>query len=170
VLVISHRGNLAGPSKWENEPGYVRDALAAGFGVEIDLWQVDDEWFLGHDRPDYRINPEELDQSNVFIHLKTPHLPPLHRADAFAIERDPYVLTLRGLLWTNYGCEVGPRSVACAPDLVGAAQGLGEFLATCRDAMGICTDYAEQARQLLDQFAHESRPSVAAMSMEGPIR
>jgi len=56
-LLISHRGNLTGsePAR-ENSPEFIKEALNAGFDVEIDVWFLDEAFYLGHDKPQYCIN------------------------------------------------------------------------------------------------------------------
>jgi hypothetical protein len=150
MRIYSHRGNVSGKSPHENEPAFVRECIAQGFHVEIDLWSVDGAWWLGHDGPAHAIALDEFDRDEVIFHLKTPHVPPLVRADAFAIENDAWVLTRKGLLWTNYGQTPTPHSVMCAPELVGDGQPLAGFVrAIQRQAAGICTDYPVLVRSLL---------------------
>ena len=38
---IAHRGNMNGPSALENHPDHIREALQAGFDVEVDTWVID---------------------------------------------------------------------------------------------------------------------------------
>lgn len=47
MKIISHRGNLNGPSpKTENTPEQIDFALKKGFDVEIDLWKINDKFFF----------------------------------------------------------------------------------------------------------------------------
>lgn len=148
--IYSHRGNLSGKSPRENEPAFLQEAIAAGFHVEVDLWFVDGAYFLGHDGPVHRIDLADFDREEVIFHLKSPHVPPLRHADAFAIENDDYVLTLRGLLWTNYGQAPTLHSVMCSPELVGDTRPIDEFVrAIQQGAAGICTDYPLLVRDAL---------------------
>jgi glycerophosphoryl diester phosphodiesterase len=50
-IVLSHRGNLAGPSAVnENRPTSVQDALALGFGIETDIRRTPEgEFYISHD-------------------------------------------------------------------------------------------------------------------------
>lgn len=151
MRIYSHRGNIFGKDARENEPTFIKECLAKGYFVEVDLWHDGGRYFLGHDGPTFLIDLAEFDRVEVMFHLKTPHVPRLVRADAFAIENDPYVLTLRGLLWTNHGQEPTPGSVMCAPELVGDPQPLDAFVRSVqRTAAGICTDYPDIVRDVLD--------------------
>ena len=50
MLLISHRGNINGKfESYENEPNYIDKALSLGYDVEVDVWFVDDNFYLGHD-------------------------------------------------------------------------------------------------------------------------
>ena len=44
----------------ENRPGHINKALWQGFDVEIDVWYIDDEFWLGHDIPHYKIEENFL--------------------------------------------------------------------------------------------------------------
>lgn len=149
MRIYSHRGNLSGKTSRENEPGYIMECIEAGFFVEVDLWFKGGEYFLGHDEPSYRIRIEDFDVEQVIFHLKTPHVPSLARADAFAIVDDPFVATLRGWLWTNYGQEPTPQGIVCAPELVADDRPLEDFVAASRGALGICTDHPVRVREIL---------------------
>ena len=73
---ISHRGNLQGPNpERENEPAYIEEAIKAGFDVEIDVWMVNNELFLGHDEPKYKISPDFLlnHQDKLWCHRSEEH-------------------------------------------------------------------------------------------------
>ena len=50
MIIISHRGNLYGPDKEnENKPGQIQKVLNLGYYVEIDVWLFDWKLYLGHD-------------------------------------------------------------------------------------------------------------------------
>ena len=55
MIVISHRGNISGPNEiTENTPEQITKAIHAGYDVEVDVWCIDSEFFLGHDEPKHR--------------------------------------------------------------------------------------------------------------------
>ncbi len=61
MILISHRGNIKGPRpELENKPEYVKATLKKGFNVEIDVWFKKGEWWLGHDKPQYKVTDENL--------------------------------------------------------------------------------------------------------------
>ena len=71
MILISHRGNLNGKSNTENRPGYIHKALWQGFDVEIDVWYVDGEFWLGHDIPHYKIEENFLENPRLWCHAKS---------------------------------------------------------------------------------------------------
>lgn len=150
MLILAHRANVDGPGPAENEPEQIERCLDSGFGVEVDLWHIDGRCYFGHDDPRHPADLERFDRDGVVFHLKNPWLPALARADAFAICNDPFALTLRGRIWTNYDQPAGPASIVCAPELVGAEESLADFVARHRHAAGICTDHPLRVRELLE--------------------
>ena len=58
MILISHRGNINGRKpELENGQRYCAEAINAGYNVEIDVWFTD-TWWTGHDRPQYRVDPD----------------------------------------------------------------------------------------------------------------
>ena len=73
MKLISHRGNIDGlnPSM-ENSPEYITEAIDAGYDVEIDVWSIDHELYLGHDNPQYPVKLDWLSErrDSLWIHAK----------------------------------------------------------------------------------------------------
>ena len=68
---IAHRGLFNGPNReLENSPDQIDQALALGYDCEIDLWVVNNELYLGHDGPKYKITKEYLNNDKFWIHAK----------------------------------------------------------------------------------------------------
>ena len=66
VKIISHRGNINGPRReLENKPRYINQALELGYDVEIDVWWKEDEFWLGHDEPQFKVNRQFLQNDKV---------------------------------------------------------------------------------------------------------
>lgn len=56
MKIISHRGNLIGPnSDTENTPNQIDLCISKGYDVEIDLWYIKNNYYLGHDSAVYKI-------------------------------------------------------------------------------------------------------------------
>jgi hypothetical protein len=57
MLIISHRGNLNGPySVKENHETSIEKCIEYNFQIEIDLWVIHGELFLGHDGTEHKIS------------------------------------------------------------------------------------------------------------------
>ena len=162
MMLIAHRGLLYGPAKEiENNPGQIEHALKLGFDVEIDIWyhkKYDlsiDEWYLGHDGPDIRVDIQWLQNlplHKIWFHAKSiPTLCklsqetwPLHY---FAHENDPVVLTSSGYLWTYPGKQLTEKSIMVLPEVSGMAH-IEMFARTVR---GICSDYVVEIQNRLNR-------------------
>jgi len=73
MILISHRGNLNGKiEEYENYPSYIDSALNQGYDVEVDVWFVDGDWWLGHDEPQYMSSIHWLEerQDKLWMHCK----------------------------------------------------------------------------------------------------
>ena len=56
MKIIAHRGNVLGPNlKEENSEEYLLKAISAGLDVEVDVWKIQDNLYLGHDEPTYEV-------------------------------------------------------------------------------------------------------------------
>ena len=148
--IIAHRGNLDGPNpERENRPKYIRDAIDAGFDVEVDVWFIDGKWKLGHDAPMYRIAWEGIaSMSHVaWLHCKNIEAMselwrrrtcwPYHKSIAdlcyFWHQNDDVALTSCGKLWTFPGKLLTLHSIAVMPE----REPDWDLSLAC----GICTDY-----------------------------
>jgi len=138
MILISHRGNLNGknPSQ-ENRPEYIDRALKE-YDVEIDVWYIDGEFHLGHDRPSYRIDEEYLEErrSRLWIHCKNKEaLIKLHGGyNCFFHEDDDVVLTSHNvaIAHVNYGAM--KSTIVMMPEVHGYSR---KDLDGC---IGICSD------------------------------
>jgi hypothetical protein len=142
MLKIAHRGNTLGPSFKENHPDHIKEALSRGFDSEIDVWLVDKKLWLGHDKPQYQI-PENFLNENVnklWIHCKNlAALEYFVKSEVgykyFWHENDDHTLTSNGIIWTYPEKPITDRSILVIK---------GDVLPpSCRDAFGICSDYVE---------------------------
>jgi len=71
MILISHRGNILGKKKQlENNPDYIENALNLGYDVEVDVWSVDKQFYLGHDEPQYKIERSFLQNKKLWCHAK----------------------------------------------------------------------------------------------------
>ena len=143
MILISHRGNIDGPnSKLENHPDYIFKALDKGYHVEVDVWWYNDDWFLGHDEPTYRMREDIIELLNnlkIFLHCKNKEaLSILNEiayinADYFWHQNDDYVLTRKRNIWVYPNKPLIKNSICVLPEL-----GVNGNINEC---YGICSDY-----------------------------
>lgn len=137
-LVIAHRGNTAGVNpRHENMPDYILEALNQGFDAECDLWKIGEELFLGHDKPQYKVEWDFLIKRPLWVHCK--NIEAAHYAvkykqfHTFCHQKDDFALTSGGYLWTYPGKPLTDKSIAVLPETVPDWD--------ISIAYGICTDY-----------------------------
>lgn len=110
---ISHRGNITGREpRYENSPLYIEQAIKAGFDVEVDIWYMDNEYWLGHDRPEYRTGIHFLKKWYEYLWIHCKNIEALEhmfitrqtyrkgfRLNYFWHEEDTLTLTSKGIPW-----------------------------------------------------------------------
>jgi len=141
MILISHRGNISGanPEK-ENDPDYIEQALFLGYNVEIDVWKIGDEWFLGHDFPFHKINFGYLVNDSLLCHAK--NLPALNdmlkdnKIHCFWHQEDHYTITSRGYIVSYPGYAITDKTICMKPEM--------HIKSSLKDCYAICSDYVEQ--------------------------
>jgi hypothetical protein len=135
MKLISHRGNLNGPSDSENHPAQIKKVLDLGYDCEIDLWYEFGRFYLGHDIPEYCIHPAFLDQEGLWIHCK--NLDALNactdKQNYFWHDRDSYTLTSKNFIWTFPNKLVVEKSVIVDNN--------SNWQSKNYDCFGVCSDY-----------------------------
>lgn len=144
MFYIAHRGLLNGPSKWENAPWVVEEAISVCGNVEVDLWEIDGKFYLGHDEPKYDVSYLWLrDCSNwLWIHCK--NIQALESLSEFSNmwhyfwhQEDTLTLTSKGYVWAYPGKQPIRNSIAVLPEKY------DDDISKC---VGICTDYVLKYR------------------------
>ena len=144
MKLISHRGNIDGKTEEENNPKYIMDALSAGYDVEIDVWYINEEYFLGHDEPQYEVKIDFLKTGGLWCHAK--NIAALHQMVSEGIhcfwhQEDDVTLTSRGYLWTYPNKQLLSNSVCVLPEVQ------EDFLASMNvEIAGICSDFIARYR------------------------
>jgi hypothetical protein len=152
MLLISHRGNLNGPNpQKENSFNYILKALKShpDLEVEVDLWRIDNKWYLGHDKPEHRISFSRLllSRKRLWFHCK--NLEALSfcsgnygdAVKAFWHEEDKYTLTTNRYIWTF------PNQLTTKNSILVVLKKEDNLLYKSRiekneiQVRGICTDY-----------------------------
>lgn len=134
---ISHRGNIDGinPER-ENTVEYILEALSLGFDVEIDVWVIDGNIYLGHDNPVIVIENEFLENEKLWCHAKNLESlnlmlqnPKIH---CFWHENDVVTLTSNNFVWAFPGNQPIKNSIAVLPE---------RYNDNISECYGICSDF-----------------------------
>jgi hypothetical protein len=139
---ISHRGNIDGRViNAENSPEQINFALTQGYEVEIDVWFVDDSFYLGHDEPLYLVEESFLEDNRLWCHAKNEESfykmlsnPKIH---SFWHQTDDFTLTSKGIPWVFPGKKISENSIWVLPEKTSYKN----ILLNC---LGICSDYIQR--------------------------
>jgi hypothetical protein len=140
VLVISHRGNQEGPGVNENDPFQLVATISNGIEVEVDVWVVNGEFFLGHDNPERDVPSSFIKDLAPYAWYHCKNIAALETFNTdfsdlryFWHEEDRYTLTSNGYIWTYPGQEVTPKSIVVDLDLSNLDSYKGVAYAVCTD-------------------------------------
>lgn len=161
MYFIAHRGNIFGPDPTrENSPSYIKDAIARGFDVEVDVWWKQGQYYLGHDEPTYQVPLSffEENKSKLWCHAKSVYtlsrllmeVPDVH---VFSHDVDHVVLTSKVIPWVYPGQPIDSLSICVMPERTKDAYTFQQL----KDCKGICSDYVGWYRQ---QFQANHRVGV----------
>lgn len=146
MILISHRGNINGKIKeYENCPQYINSAIKLGYDVEVDVWFINDEWWLGHDEPQYKTSIGWLEERHdkLWIHCKNVEaIVELESGNKhyegfnfFWHETDTLTLTSLSFIWVYPSKQPIKGSIAVMPELN------NDDVSKC---IGICSDYIKK--------------------------
>ena len=140
MILISHRGNINGSNpKMDNNPEYIQKALDLGYDVEVDVWSIDKQFYLGHDEPQYKIERSFLQNKKLWCHAK--NIEAFYRMiddnkiHCFSHDKDKVALTSRGYFWSAFEDEMTSKSICVMPP---SSRDLPKNIA------GVCSDYIER--------------------------
>ena len=160
MLYIAHRGNIDGkhPND-ENRPEYLQKALDKGYNVETDVWYIGNEYYLGHDKPMYKINIKFLENINVWCHAKNYEalliLNKNKQINCFWHQNEDWTITSKGFIWeypdqslkcnsprNNTICVMPENNSVDIQHIVRMGYG------------GVCTDYCHKMRSEMTGIAN----------------
>jgi hypothetical protein len=123
MLKIAHRGNTNGKSKLENNPDYIKNTIALGYDVEIDIWCLENKYYLGHNFPEYPVTELFIHEilQNAWFHCKNLeslyYLSKVKGCKYFWHEDDDFTLTSSGHIWTYPGKKITELSIIVDLDI-----------------------------------------------------
>lgn len=135
-FLISHRGNLTGPKPGiENTAPRIIDVLSKGYDCEVDLWRLEERWWLGHDGPRHIVADGFIHKHGLWCHAKNlaalEGLMEEHVKHVFWHDVDERALTSSGYIWTYPGQALCALSIAVDIDILPVVDA---------DVAGVCSD------------------------------
>lgn len=147
MIFISHRGNIFGPSRRENHPSFVDEALGLGFDVEVDVWVFDNRIFLGHDNGEFEVGLAWFEDRRRFLWVHCKNFEALKyfsnyggRFNYFWHDNDAATITSWGYVWVHPRAGLVRGSIAVMPKF------FDDDFNSCR---GVCSDFIGRVR---DEF------------------
>lgn len=146
MYLISHRGNLFGSNKeLENNPNQIDNVISMGYNCEIDIWDKDGIFYLGHDEPKYKISITDLMEwkKYIWIHSKNRESFEWLLQDKiedgdfnfFWHENDNFTMTSKNFMWCYPSKQIYSYGINVMPELNNISK---ENLSNC---LGICSDF-----------------------------
>lgn len=152
MIFISHRGNLEGSRKDENKPQRILDVLNQDYYVEIDVWCIKGQFWLGHDEPAYKVSQNFLMQ-DVYCHAKNPEaiaaMLTINNVHCFWHQTDTMALTSSNILWVYPGKmveSIKSKSINVMPENHSSTSP-NTLLMEIDGCFGVCSDYVGLIRQ-----------------------
>jgi len=142
VIIISHRGNIRGPvPDKENRPSYVDCAIGNGYHVEIDIRLINDELWLGHDEPQYKVDHNWLDKRRHYLWLHCKNIEAAKECwsyHSFCHTSDPFTYTSTEKIWLHdLSMRIDSNTIIPLID----KDEVESFMSVSENPFGICTDY-----------------------------
>ena len=149
MIYISHRGNLSGKNTHtENTWNQIEKCLTLNYDVEIDVWFINQRFYLGHDKPTEPINIEKLMNSKLWCHAKNHdaifEMLKYKNIHCFWHENDKYTITSNKILWSFPGEPIDFNTVCVLPELTNFS------MIYLQQSYGICSDNITYYYKLLN--------------------
>ena len=118
-------------------PDIIDFVIKKGYDVEIDIRQINNNLFLGHDVPNYIITLDWLleNKNSLWIHCKNLEALTLLAEEDLNIfwhQDDDFTLTSKGYIWTYPGKPLTENSIAVKPE---------KNNDNVKKVLGICSDF-----------------------------
>ena len=114
-IIIKHRNRRNGPGKDDNYPASILISICEGHNVEIDVWLINNEFYLGHDAPSFKIDEKFLENHLLWCHAKNSEAlfkmldnPNIH---CFWHDNDKHTITSNGFIWQAHYDDLTDKTV-----------------------------------------------------------
>lgn len=151
MIYISHRGNTEGSDPdLENTKYSINKCLSLGLDVEIDVWYVNNDFYLGHNFPKEKINETYLMNPRLWCHAKNTDALLRMRSNraihCFWHDTDNYTITSNGIIWAYPGQTINNFTVCVKPE------SSNYLLFELEQAYAICSDNILYYIRYLSQY------------------
>jgi hypothetical protein len=148
MKIISHRGNLNGPNPLtENTEEQIDLCISKGYDVEIDVWCINEDFFLGHDKPTNKISITFLlnRKKSLWIHCK--NLECLFILNNLGLnyfwhQEDDFTLTSQEFIWTYPNKRVSYINQV----VLDFSENVSYEFYRSSGVYGVCVDYVEDIK------------------------
>lgn len=149
MIYISHRGNIYGEAPiFENHPDHIKLSLKLGYEVEVDVWYNEEQFWLGHNEPLYKVEPEFLENENLWIHAKN-HMALMlclkYGFHVFWHQEDDCTITSKGYVWAYPGKDI-EGSIAVMPEINNDSM---------HNRVGMCSDIVGEYKNNMELYIDE---------------
>lgn len=147
MIFICHRGK-----KNNQEPENFRENilknLSLGYDCEIDVWKIENKFFIGHDKPEEEIEDKFLYNDHLWCHAK--NIESLkymisNNINTFWHQEDDYTITSKGFVWVYPGKKLIKNCIAVKPELANYS------LKDLKICYAICTAEVEKYKKLIGE-------------------
>jgi hypothetical protein len=132
----------------ENNPEKILHCLSLGYDVEVDVWYMNNQFYLGHDEPQYQVEQEFLFNKGLWCHSKNLQslikMLDLSIINCFWHQSDDYTVTSKGFVWVYPNKPIIEKSIAV---LRADHTYTLEELKKCA---GVCSDSIKKYKGILD--------------------
>lgn len=143
MKIISHRALIDGPDKnLENQPKQITRVIENHLlDIEVDVFVINNQLYLGHDEPNYLIDERFLKDFKKYLWIHCKNIEALkffHKSDYnfFWHENDKFTITSKGIIWCYPSKILIPNTVCVMPELFNDWKSVN--YSSC---LGVCTDY-----------------------------
>tara|TARA_R110000868_G_scaffold2821_2_gene19537 strand:+ start:6324 stop:6782 length:459 start_codon:yes stop_codon:yes gene_type:complete len=150
MKLIAHRGNIDGPNPSdENNPTHIDKVIKMGYDLEVDLWHKENNYYLGHDEPQYHVPMSWLVKHKDVLWIHCKNIEALKRISSSLIDfnyfwhqTDDFTLTSKKYIWTYPGKQYTLNSVVVMPEWNTDLDQFSNILNY--KCFGICSDYIKK--------------------------
>jgi len=108
MIKIAHRGNFeGGNTPTENTIAQIDLAIAEGYDVKIDVWLLNDKWYLGYNLPQEEIDLAFMERPTIWTHCRDlkGYVSLYHNPKVNALwhSSDDFTFTSKGIKWAASG-------------------------------------------------------------------